>query len=348
MMRTTRHVAFITILLIFWLLGCSKQEEQSRGLEQIHREDGLPVKTITLQQAPFSTWMHFNTTLRGIEQTDCNAGIGAEVESVLAKVGDPVNRDQLIVTFPRNHPQARYEQALVAYENATVSLERLEGLYTEGGISEQEMDNVRLQQQLAAVNWDLSRRTVEREAPISGHLTRLVVQPSDNVGPDDLLFTIARTDTMRVTVWLSEQEFLQTETGAPADLLWQGMSFSGNVSQLDQAFDNHNGGFGTTLLFANPDNILKPGVTVELRIRTYHNPAALSIRYPYLVDDPNAGTVVFLAQGNQAKQQPVTTGRRQGLLQEITAGLNAGDELITTGQQMLRDGDNIKRQPEGE
>ena len=347
-MRTTKHVALITVLLVTLFTGCSQPEEQSRGLEQIHREDGLPVKTITIQQAPFSTWMNFNTTLRGIEQTNCNAGIGAEVESALSEIGDMVEKDQVIVTFPTDHPMAHYEQARVAFENATATLERLEGLYTEGGISEQEMDNVRLQQQIASLNWDMSRRTVEREAPISGHLTRLHVQPSDNVGPDDPLFTIARTDTMRVNVWLSEGEFLQIATDTPAELIWQGMSFSGSVSQLDQAFDNLNGGFRTTLLFANPDNTLKPGVTAELRIRTYHNPQALAIRYPYLANDPNAGEVVFLAQGNQAKQQPVTTGRRQGLQLEITAGLSAGDELITTGQQMLRDGDLIKRQTEGE
>ena len=345
-MKDAKRVITLMMLLMFWLSGCTEKPEQSPGLEQIHQEQGLPVQTVTLQPVPFSTWIHFNTTLQGIEQSNRLADIGATVDRVLASVGDPVVKDQVIVTFPTEHPQAHFEQSRVAYENAAAALARLESLFGEGGVSRQELDNVRLQYDLAEANWNLSRRTVEREAPISGRITSLLVRPSDNVVPEDHLFTVARTDSMRTRVWLSEEEFLQVNVGTPVVISWQGMTFNGSIVQLDQAINRDHGGFGATLLFPNPVDLLKPGITVEAKIRTYHNPAALVVAFPQLVNDPTAGQAVYLAEGDQALLHPVTTGRRQGLNLEITSGLQGGEQLIVTGQQMLEDGTLIRLETE--
>jgi membrane fusion protein, multidrug efflux system len=341
-MRTIRLTTLLLLLLLMNFSGCTREVEQSRGLEQIHQEEGLPVKTVVVQAAPFSTWMLFNATMQGIEQTNTTAGIGARVVEVRAAVGDRVSEDQVIVTFPTDNPMAHYEQSRVAFNNATAALERLEGLITGGGISQQDLDNARLQYDLAAANWDVARKTVEKEAPISGFVTSLSVSPSDNVGPDDQLFTIARTDIMRSRIWLSEEEFLQVQIGASALLQWQGMEFEGSLVHLDQSLNRDHGGFGATVQFSNPDNLLKPGITAELRILTYYNPDAVQLSFPHLVNNPAGGKAVYLADGEQARLTAVTTGRQQGLQLEITGGLQIGDQLITTGQQMLEDGLRIK------
>ncbi len=343
-MQFIKLSTLILLPLLIGLGGCVKEQKQSRGLEQIHLEDGLPVETAVITPAPFSTWLLFNATLRGVEQTNTSAGLGARIVEVRAAVGDYVEQDQVIITFPIDHPMVHYDQARVGYENATAALERLEGLFGSGGVSQQELDNVRLQYDLAAANWDNARRAVEIQAPISGRITALAVRPTDNVAPDDLLFTVARTDSMRARIWLSEEEFLAVEPGAPATLIWQGESFNGSVIQIDQSLDRDHGGFGATLRFANRDDLLKPGVTAEIQVRTYHNPTALTVDFPYLVEDPIAGMVLFLAEGDRARQRRVTTGRRQGMLVEITDGLAAGEQLITTGQHMLEDGMRIRVQ----
>ena len=66
----------------------------------------------------------------------------------------------------------------------------MSSLYKSKGISQQEYDNARTSYENAKANWNNVNEMVNVKAPISGLITRLDVQKTDNVKAGDILFAV--------------------------------------------------------------------------------------------------------------------------------------------------------------
>lgn len=337
-----RSNLFLPLLLIsaLYLSSCGGKKAESRNINQIYEEDGVPVKIEKLTLKKFETKLSYHAVLSGIEESSAFSMVGDKVEKVLVRVGDYVKKDQVLVTFPTDNPAAKYYQAKVAYENAKTAYQRVENLYKTGGISQQDLDNAKAGYDVAEANWQAARQTVKVKAPISGYVTRVSVQESDNVRRDAELVTISRTDKLKAKVWVSESEISNVKKGLPAYAVWQDSTIQGKVVQVDLAMNRKVQAFGATLEFDNPHHCMVCGVTADIYIVTYNNPQTIVVERKNILQDQN-GAYVFVADQNQAKKQSVKLGREEGIDIQILEGLNPGDELIVAGQLLLQPGSKI-------
>ena len=51
---------------------------------------------------------------------------------------------------------------------------------------------------------------------------------------------------------------------------------------------------------------------------------------------------VFIVENGAAKRVDITTGLTGSGMTEVTSGLDAGEQLVTVGQQYLSDGDAVR------
>jgi multidrug efflux pump subunit AcrA (membrane-fusion protein) len=51
---------------------------------------------------------------------------------------------------------------------------------------------------------------------------------------------------------------------------------------------------------------------------------------------------VFVVEGTQALQRPITIGYEQDRMVEVLSGLNEGDQVVIKGQQLIKDGSTIQ------
>jgi RND family efflux transporter MFP subunit len=267
--------------------------------------------------------------------------VADEVEEVMVQVGDTVERNQVLLGFPQSTPSARYLQAKVAYENAKVTYERIEQLYKNGHVAEQERDNAQAAYDVAAADYRSVRDMVEVSAPIDGYVTRINVRESDNVEPGDLLLTISQIDRMTAKVWASDREIASIRVGQRASAAWNDKRIEGRVVQVDMAMDSDHQGFGVVLEFDNPKRILKVGVIADITITTYSNPEALSIERKNIMKEGDTH-FVYLARNGAAERRDVVIGRQHGLDVEVREGLAMGEYLITEGQLLLEQGNKIR------
>lgn len=321
--------------------GCSKDSQASYNLEQIYREEGVPVRTVEIQPKGFETWLSFNAELTGIEESSAHSMVLDKVDKIYVKVGDYVQKDRVVLSFPSDNPSARYYQAKVAYENAKTSYERIKSLYESGGISRQEVDNAKAAYDVAAADWSAVRQTVEVRAPIEGYVTKINVQESDNVEPGDELFTISQIDRLKAKVWATEKEILSIREGQSASAIWNGITLTGRVIQVDMALNQDTKAFGVVVGFENPGGKMRMGVSVDIRINTYRNTRAFVIERKDLMREGDTH-FVYVVNDGKAEKRKVVTGRQQGLDVEIVEGLGAGDELIVEGQMLLEEGSMVK------
>jgi len=339
-MKQTISIVLIITISTF-LFSCAQEQVESRNMEQIYKEEGVPVKTVTVKPRIFETELSYHAVLSGIEESSAYAMVGDKVEKILVNVGDYVQKDKVLMTFPTDNPGAQYSQAKVAFDNAKTAYERVENLFNTGGISQQELDNAKAGYDVAAANWDAVQQSVQVRAPISGYVTKVNVRESDNVRRDAELFTISKTNKLKAKVWVSESEILQVKKGLPAQAVWNDSTIIGKVVQVDMAMNQQVQAFGAVIEFENRKNCVTCGVTADVIIKTYKNPNGFVVERKNILNDQE-GSFVFVVNSGNAKKRPIKLGKQEGIEIEILEGLKQGDELIVEGQLLLEQDSKVK------
>lgn len=310
-------------------------------MEQLHKENGLPVKTEVIQAQPLSSTYITHAVLSGIQESTAHAAVADRVDQILHRVGETVTKDDVILTFPTDNPAAQYTQARVNVEHMRTTAARMKALYESGGISRQDYDNVAAQCRVAEANWDAVQQSVKVRAPISGVLTRLDIQESDNVNPGDPLFTIARTGKLKAQLWIAENQISEIKKGNAARALWNGQAVTGRVSQVDISLNTAMQAFGVQVEFDNSQAVLHSGVNAEVQLYSKNSETALVTARKNLIKRGDQ-YFVFKCVDDKAVKHPVTTGRQMDLDIEIIAGLVSGDILITEGLTLVEDGQRVR------
>ncbi len=342
--RATRRVAQVVagVVVLAVLAGCSGQEQTAtRSIEQIHREEGIPVQVRSVEPANFETYLSFTTSMSGAAESTASAMISDEVSEILHQVGDYVERGTPVVRFPEDNPALNWEQTRVGFEAARTAYERVQRLYQDDGVSQQAYDDARTQFEVARANWQSVQDMARVKAPISGYITRINVFPSDNVRQGDALFTVSDLEELKATVWLTDRQVREVEVGQAASAVWQDQEVSGEVVQVDMAMDQTRKAFAAKLRFRNPGLRIQSGVTAAVQIETYRNEDAVILNQREILDD-GSQQWVFVVRNGEAVEVPVETGRSQGLLVEVTSGLSQGDDVITSGIELVSDGSAVR------
>jgi membrane fusion protein (multidrug efflux system) len=325
------------------LAGCVAKDngESARSMEQIYAQEGVPVRVRPVQPGPFATELLFNAVLRGAAETKVVALVSDHVLGVGVKVGEKVEKDQVLVTFPSDSPSLGYEQARVAFETAEEAYQRLARLYEQNGVSKQDYDNARASYEVAKANWQSLQDRVHVRAPISGTVTRLSIRPTDYVDAGAELLTISNYGRLEARVWATDTEIRQLRVGLPANARWQEERIQGRVTQVDLAMDDDREAFMVVAQFDNPGRSFRSGLTAEVRIQTYANLKAIVVQRRELISE-DTGAAVYVAVGGKAVKRTVTLGREQGAQVEVTGGLSAGDQLIVESLNLLSDGARVR------
>lgn len=341
-MKRNICIAIIVIVMAFVYSGCAKKDNmETKSIEQIHKEQGVPVKVQVIEPSSFQKWLSYNATLQGIQQTSVSSMVQARVEKVNASVGDYVEEGDVLVEFPIDTPSAKYQQAKSAYENSQTTFERLKKLYDIGGISKQDLDGAETAYKVNKANWEAARQMLKAEAPISGFVTNMDVRVSDNVYPGDLLFEVSDMNKMKSRIWATEQEVYSITQGMKATATWRGHTLNGTVTQIALSLDRDSQAFPVDIVFENPNDIQSCGITVKIRILTYDNADALKVERKNIRTDEN-GSFVYIAQNGKAVKKYITIGEENGTEVEAQDGIKAGDQIITEGLNMVKDDDKIK------
>jgi RND family efflux transporter MFP subunit len=330
-------IIFSTLLLT----SCGDDKPDAKSMDEIRKEEGIPVQVEEVKYQPFNKYLTFFSKLTGIKEATKGSIVGGKIEKINASVGDYVREKQIIVEFDTYNPGVQYEQAKSAYENLKKNYERVKALLEAGETSQANYDAIETQYLVAKRNYESVRQMLFIEAPFDGILVDMKVNVGDNVKGDVPLFTVSQTNKMRSKIWVSEKEISQFKKGMKAITEYNGQQFIGKVVEISLAMDPAKQAFFVEVEFDNPKGIIKSGVTNEIRILTYEKPNAVIIQRN-LVNNDEKGSYVFVVENNKAVKRYITNGNESGLFYEVSNGLQVGDMLIVKGASQLEDGSKVK------
>ena len=329
------------MIVVLALGGCGKKAEDAKSMEQLHSELGVPVRTSPIEIGTYRQELKYNASLSGIQESTVSAMVGDVVASIRFKVGDKVQKDDIVVKFPSNTPAAQYEQAQSAFNSISAIHDRMNRLKEQGAISQQDYDNVKTQFDVSKSNLQASEQMVNVRAPISGVITDIMVNVSDSVYPGFPLFTVSSTNGYRAIIMIPEGEISKVKKGSAVKATWEDITINGKITTSALAMDPNQKAFRVEASFPGFNSKLNYGVTAEISVQILSKPNVIVVQRHQLVKE-NGDTFVWLAKDDKAVRVPVTTGLNDQLAYEITSGLEEGDLLITQGIKSLTEGAKIR------
>jgi RND family efflux transporter MFP subunit len=337
-------------------LSCAGKSETALppavSMETLYAENGYPVSVRALKAEEFSVYLKYPALLQAQSESAAYASLSDVVRKINFKVGDWVERDQVILSFSQDNQT--FEQARLSYENVQRNFNRSGALFEAADISRQDFEALRTQYGIARAAFEAASDMINVKSPIAGTLTRLDVHVTENVRPGTPLFTVTGAGGFETRFYVGAAEIDRVNAGARVYIGNPEQGIEGRISQVSLMMDSAKQAFPVTAYFGvNGANSLHArnlvsGMGVDVAVETYHNGKALVLSRGELVKSGESYTA-FVEYKGTARQVGVELGETSGLRYEITGGLNEGDLLICEGQHRLADNTRLNRvtPPEG-
>jgi membrane fusion protein, multidrug efflux system len=113
--------------------------------------------------------------------------------------------------------------------------------------------------------------------------------------------------------------------------------FTGYVSRFSEAVDLTTRTMPIEVDIPNRSRIIKPGMFATISFIVSERQDALTLSSDALLKDDD-GYFVFISDGKIAHRVRIKIGNESNSHTEILAGLNGNEDVITTGQQFVKDG----------
>jgi len=318
-------------------------------------------------------------SLDGSVNADVRTRVSGYLISQNYKEGTLVHQGDLLFRIDPSVYEAAVEQAKSALAQAEANQlqteqteQRERQLFEQKVESAQNRDNA-VQANTAAKAEVQAQQAALRQAQLNLDFTKItapvtgiagIANPGigDLVGPSDSqpLMTMSTVDPIRVYLKISEQDYLkyaakrmeQARTGgeapAPAEIiLADGTLYPqrGKFSAVDRDVDQQTGTIRLQALFPNPNNVLRPGGFVRVRVTVRNMKGALLVPQRAVNELQTSYEVAVVGPENKAEIRSVKVGDQFGSLWVIEDGIKPGDRIIVEGAQKVRDGQQVKPMP---
>jgi RND family efflux transporter MFP subunit len=179
-------------------------------------------------------------------------------------------------------------------------------------------------------------------APFSGTIGNVPIKEGDQVSAGTLLATVTQNDNLEVNLSVPIETVARLRVGTRVELVdQQGKTVgSSRVSFISPSASSETQSVLVKAVVENGGGPLRADQFVKARVIWQRQPALLVPKtalislagknFVYVVSSENGKTL--------AKQKSVEVGNIQGNQQQVTQGLNPGDQVITGGIQKIRDG----------
>lgn len=371
-MKIYRHTMNIKSLLIccamFGLAACSSNQKQP---------DSRPPadSVITVTTALPSQTLQNSITASGEVEAAQSATISTRmmgyITAIKVKVGDRVQKGQLLVTISNQDLMAKRQQANAAiaaaqanFNNAQKDYNRFTKLYQQQSASAKELDNVTLQYDAAKSNL-LSAKELRKEvdaslaytaitAPFSGNITQKMMDPGSMASPGAPILVLEQDGRYQVSASVTESEVGLLHAGAPAVLYISSINktIKANVSQVSESAAETGGQYLVKIAIPAGENT---GVYAGMYVNvTFPVPAkqfiagdadgnAIMVPASSIVRQDQL-TGLYIVDDNQAMLRWVRLGKTAGTRVEVLSGLNPKEKFIVSASGRLYNGAPVKVQ----
>jgi multidrug efflux system membrane fusion protein len=347
-------LALVAVLSCYWYFNRADSGAINRA------NNAAPVRVAKVQKRNMAVIERSLGTVVANTMVQATARVQGTLDRATFKEGQFVHKGELLFEIdPRPfqvtlaQSQAIYRKDQAQLENALRDKQRYDALSTQGAISAQQRDTSTTNASVleatvaadkAAVDMaQLNLSYTQIRSPVDGKTGPILIQPGNMIsgsgGSGTPLVTIAEIRPVKISFTLSQADLPRIQARQRMGQILAtldtndaaGHPLSAPVDFVSNAVNNQSGTIELRATFPNADLSLVPGqlANVTAQLDDIHD--ALVIPRDGVNDSPN-GPYVFVVEGGNAKQVPVTVLFDDGANAAIAGKLSPGDEVIIEGQ----------------
>jgi len=283
--------------------------------------------------------------------------------------GDRVTRGTVLVRIRSSEYEDKVHQASsqaaaadAIFQKAKLDFDRAAHLYDTQSLTKPDFDSAQAQydasqEQLKSARAltseaEIALRDTSLIAPFDGDIVKKTVELGAFVGPGVPAFSVAKTDIVKIVVGVPDTVVRSVKVGQPVDVAIDAFptrTFHARISRMSSAADAITRNFEVEVAIPNHDHLLKVGMIGSLQfanadgaIRT----SALLVPLSAVVQGKDGKYGMFVVSnsntGDVARLHSVDIGAVTGSEITVISGLETGERIITTGANLLKDGQPVE------
>ena len=350
-------------------VGCSRNTKAAPAAPPPQVE----VAPVIQQDTPiYSEWV---ATLDGFVNAQIQPHVSGYIIKQNYREGSVVQKgDVLFEIDPRlfqaalDQAKAQLAQAEAQLGKAKLDVERDTPLAQARAIAQAQLDT-EVQAKLGAQAQVLAAKANVEQAQLNLEWTKVTslvtgiagiaqVQIGNLVSPSSVLTAVSQVDPIKAYFTVSETEFTDFHRRFPTIatleeqrrriplqlLLADGSVYEqvGRISFADREVNPSTGAIRIAGIFANPNNLLRPGGFGRIRASARTRPNALLIPQRAVIELQGSHQVAVVGQDNKVSMRSVNVAERVGNLWIVTEGLKPGERVVVEGLMKVKDGVPVK------
>ena len=370
-------VFFIAALVIAAVVGVYYMPHWQQTLAAVSKggrrggpaaNDPVPVLATATRLADVPVYLDGVGTAKALNTVTVRSQVDGKIVEIYFKEGEDVPKGYVLAKIDPVTYQAAYDQTVAKkaqdeaqLANARLDLDRYTRLAATNAVNKQQLDTQRALVSQLEAQIKLDQATVDNArailsytdivAPIAGRTGIRLVDAGNLVRGAEATGIVILTQLRPISVFFSlpQQNLPELTKGMaegelPLDALsadGKGALDKGKVTVIDNQVDQTTGTVKLRAEFPNKDLQLWPGQFVNVRVLIDTLRQAVVVPTAAIQRGPNGAFVYVLKQGNTVTVRPVTLTQQDDARAVVATGLQAGEQVVTTGFARLTEGTQV-------
>jgi membrane fusion protein, multidrug efflux system len=370
-------VFFIAALVIAAVVGVYYMPHWQQTLAAVSKggrrggpaaNDPVPVLATAARLADVPVYLDGVGTAKALNTVTVRSQVDGKIVEISFKEGQDVPKGYVLAKVDPVTYQAAYDQTVAKkaqdeaqLANARLDLDRYTRLAATNAVNKQQLDTQRALVAQLEAQIKLDQAAVDNAravlsytdiiAPIAGRTGIRLVDAGNLVRSAEATGIVILTQLQPISVFFSlpQQNLPELTRGMaegdlPVDALssdGKGTLDKGKVMVIDNQVDQTTGTVKLRGEFPNNDLQLWPGQFVNVRVLIDTLRQAVVVPTAAIQRGPNGAFVYVLKQGNTVTVRPVTLTQQDDSRAVVATGLQASEQVVTTGFARLTEGAQV-------
>lgn len=336
-------LALVAIMVVILLNNKRSNAEKSAMASQFNTK--VIVETMVASQENYSLSFSSNGTVEAYRDLAFMSDVAGRVKEVLVDEGSRVSQGSVMVRIDDEMLMADFKASEASYNSIKTDYERFKNAHAQGGVTDQQLDNMRMQLVSAESRYISSKRRLNDasiKSPISGTINKRYIEVGAYLNPGAKLFDIVDDSRLKVWVNVTERQLLDIQTGDAVTISCDTHpteAFNGIVN-----FIGKKSGMG--LSYPIEINItnkkqLRVGNYVSAHFETKQGREGILVPRS-AISGSVKGAKVYVVNHGIAQAKTVVLGDIIDKRVELLSGVSIGDTIITTGLINVSEGTEVQ------
>ena len=329
-----------------WFDGASVDNEDGQGQRQ-HGGQAAPVDVIQAWNGTIQQSVQAVGTTVARESIDVVAEVAGRITRVGFEEGQQVAEGDVLFELDSVREESELSEALANLRDVEQRLRRARALREDGSVPQAQVDELHAARQGAEARVAVARSRVRDRrllAPFDGRTGLREVSLGAFVDPGAVLTTLDDLSVVRVDFSVPERFLGALRLGqdiSARNAGFQDREFRGEVARVGTRIDPVTRTLRVQSEFDNDDADLRPGMFMTVRLVLSEQTDAVLVPEQALMTEGRE-LYAYLVEDDTVKRVTVVIGQRRRGEVQILDGIEAGDTIVVTGQQRLRDGTEVR------